>query len=213
MTAELHEVDRLMNTVEQGGYRAVIFDLDETLARVEIPWREWNRWLVEDFPDDDLKPLFRDAYDRERYVPGMVLNQQLARVDMAEFVAQATDYEVKYYQGYTPYERLAALVPQLGRAGLDLYLWTNNTRPTAQKILASMGIAGHFQGLVTRTEVEYTKPSPDGWRHIHDENDPRPLSDYLFVGDGENDRLVAESIGIKFFYIDYFRNGPGAKSK
>lgn len=209
MTAELHEVDRLMSAVEQGGYRAVIFDLDETLARVEIPWAEWNRWLVEDFPDDDLKPLFRDAFARERYVPGAVLNQQLARVDMAEFIAKATAYEAEHYKGYTPYERLAALMPDLRRAGLQLYLWTNNTRPTAERILEEMGIAEYFQGLVTRTEVEYTKPSPDGWRHIHD--DSRPLHEYLFVGDGDNDRLVAEAIKITFFYIGHFREGPGAR--
>lgn len=197
-----------MSVVEQGDYRALIFDLDETLARVEIPWAEWNRWLVEDFPDDDLKPLFRDAFARERYVPGTVLNQQLARIDMAEFTKRATEYEVEHYIGYTPNELLASLVPRLKRVGVQFYLWTNNTRPTAERILEEMGIAGHFEGLVTRTEVEYTKPSPDGWRHIHD--DMRPLSEYLFVGDGENDRLVAEAIGIDFFYIDHFRNGPGA---
>jgi phosphoglycolate phosphatase-like HAD superfamily hydrolase len=57
--------------------------------------------------------------------------------------------------------------------------------------------------------VEYTKPSPDGWRHIHD--GVRPLHEYLFVGDGENDRLVADAIGIDFFYIGHFRDGPGAR--
>lgn len=198
-----------MEAVKQGGYRAVIFDLDETLARVEVPWEEWNRWLVEDFPDDDLKPLFRETFARERYVPGTVLNQQLARVDMKEFIRRATEYEEAHYQGHTPNERLAALVPQLSNAGLRFYLWTNNTRPTAERILEEMGIAEHFQGLVTRTEVEYTKPSSDGWRHIHD--GLRPLSEYLFVGDGENDRLVAEAIGIDFFYIGHFREGPGAR--
>lgn len=209
MTARTHEVNRLIEAVSQGGYRAIIFDLDETLARVEIPWVEWNRWLVEDFPDDDLKPLFQDAFARERYVPGTVLNRQLEREDMAEFVGRATAYEVEHYRGYTPNEQLAALVSQLSRAGLQFYLWTNNTRPTAERILEEMGVAGHFQGLVTRTEVEYTKPSPDGWRHIHD--GLRPLSEYLFVGDGDNDRLVAEAIGIDFFYIGHFREGPGAR--
>lgn len=208
MATEQDELDRLVKTLQQGGYGTVIFDLDETLARVEVPWKEWNRWLVEDFPDDDLKPLFQEAFARERYVPGAVLNRQLARVNMGDFIAQATEYEIKHYEGYTPNQRLASLVPHLSGAGVQFYLWTNNTRPTAERILEEMGIAEHFQGLVTRTEVEYTKPSPDGWRHIHDGK--HPLSEYLFVGDGENDRLVAEAIGIDFFYIGHFREGPGA---
>lgn len=209
MATERHETDRLLETLDRGAYRDVIFDLDETLARVEIPWEEWNRWLVEDFPDDDLKPLFAEAYARERYVPGTVLNQQLARVDMQDFIARATAYEEAHYQGYTPNERLVALVPGLSNAGLRLHVWTNNTRPTTERILTDMGIAGHFDGVVTRTEVEYTKPSPDGWRYIHDGQ--QPLHEYLFVGDGQNDRLVAEAIGIDFFYIGHFREGPGAR--
>lgn len=210
MIAEIHEVDRLLDTIEQGDYEEAVFDLDETLARVRIPWGPWNHHLTEVFPDDDLKREFQDAYAAEGYVPGAVLNKQLARLDdMQSFIDEATAYEQQHYAGYIPNERLAAAIPRLGEAGVQFSLWTNNTRPIAERILTQMGIRDHFRELVTRTDVRYTKPSPEGWSQIHDGK--QELSKYLFVGDGENDRLVARAIGIDFFYIGHFHEGPGAR--
>lgn len=75
----------------------------------------------------------------------------------------------------------------------DLYLYTNNSLPLAQKILALLGIEELFRRLYT---IEFTwspKPDPEAFHKVLEDIGGPPES-FLFVGDRPHvDLKIAES--------------------
>jgi putative hydrolase of the HAD superfamily len=96
---------------------------------------------------------------------------------------------------------LYALLDSL-RARYDLYLYTNNSLPLSQKILALLGIEDLFNRLYT---IEFTwapKPDMDSLHQVL-ENIGGPPESFLFVGDRPRvDLRVAESLGIPTIYVN-----------
>ncbi|WP_051361278.1 HAD family hydrolase [Desulfuromonas sp. TF] len=83
----------------------------------------------------------------------------------------------------------------------DLYLYTNNSLPLAQKILALLGIEELFRRLYT---IEFTwspKPDPESFHHVLEDIGGPPES-FLFVGDRPQvDLKIAESLQIPTIFI------------
>ena len=90
---------------------------------------------------------------------------------------------------------LYALLDSL-RDRCDLYLYTNNSLPLTQKILALLGVEGLFRGLYT---IEYSwrpKPDVDTMERILEDIGGPPES-FLFVGDRQQvDLKLAQESGI-----------------
>jgi putative hydrolase of the HAD superfamily len=83
----------------------------------------------------------------------------------------------------------------------DLYLYTNNSLPLAQKILALLGIEELFRRLYT---IEFTwspKPDPEAFHQVLEDIGGPPES-FLFVGDRPHvDLKIAESCDIATIFI------------
>jgi putative hydrolase of the HAD superfamily len=83
----------------------------------------------------------------------------------------------------------------------DLYLYTNNSLPLAQKILALLGIEELFRRLYT---IEFTwspKPDPESFHQVLEDIGGPPES-FLFVGDRPQvDLKIAESLQIPTIFI------------
>jgi putative hydrolase of the HAD superfamily len=90
---------------------------------------------------------------------------------------------------------LYALLDSL-RDRCELYLYTNNSLPLTQKILALLGVEGLFRRLFT---IEYSwrpKPDVETLERILEEIGGTPES-FLFVGDRQKvDLMIAEQAGI-----------------
>jgi putative hydrolase of the HAD superfamily len=103
----------------------------------------------------------------------------------------------KYLQ-YDPI--LSALLDSL-RDHCDLFLYTNNNLPLAQKILALLGVGDLFQRLYT---IEFTwmpKPDPESLRRVLEDIGGPPES-FLFVGDRRQvDLGEAEALGIQTLLV------------
>lgn len=95
---------------------------------------------------------------------------------------------------------LYALLDSL-RSGYDLYLYTNNSLPLSQKILALLGIEDLFNRLYT---IEFTwspKPDPESFHQVLEDIGGPPES-FLFVGDRPQvDLKIAESLDIPTLVI------------
>ena len=52
-----NEVDSLLKTIHQKQYRNLIFDLDETLTRLDLPWDEWIEQVTASLPAGAAKKL------------------------------------------------------------------------------------------------------------------------------------------------------------
>jgi putative hydrolase of the HAD superfamily len=100
--------------------------------------------------------------------------------------------------GYDPI--LSALLDSL-RDHCDLYIYTNNNLPLAQKTLALLGVGELFHRLYT---IEFTwlpKPDPESLRRVLEDIGGPPES-FLFVGDRRQvDLSEAESLGIQTLLV------------
>ena len=86
------------------------------------------------------------------------------------------------------------------RLGFATALWTNNAGSVTRSALARLGLAEHFDVVVTRDEMRELKPHPDGWRVIADlvAGDGDGGRRTFMVGDSWVDGVAATAAGVPF---------------
>lgn len=93
------------------------------------------------------------------------------------------------------------------RLGFVTALWTNNAGAVTRSALDRLGLAEHFDVVVTRDEMRELKPDPDGWRVIAalaDGASGRAPHTFM-VGDSWVDGVAATAAGVPFIA---YRMGP-----
>jgi len=198
-----NEVDSLLKLVRRKHYRNLIFDLDETLTRLDLPWDEWIEQVTASLPTDRAKKL-EELLKIDGAPWGEVVNEQIIKdPDFYEqFIKICQDFESKYF-AHTPYGKLVKALPALKEEGCNLFLWTSNTRQTAERALTEMGTLQFFSQLLTREDVKLGKPHAEGWKlFTFASQDPASC---LMIGDSQNDALAAEAGGISYYKISFFK--------
>ncbi len=201
--SEQNEIDELLRLVRTKPYRKIVFDLDETLTVLNLPWQEWIDDVARLLPQKRTAE-FLDAVEGRGRPWGAIINEQIAE-DPAfykAFLTICTAFEQKYFS-HTPYRALAEALPGLKTEGRKFYVWTANTRATAERALNEMAIRDLFDGIVAREDVLYGKPDREAWAHILEPNDD--LDSVLLVGDSKNDEASAHAAGVAFFKITHFK--------
>ncbi len=90
---------------------------------------------------------------------------------------------------------LVALLDSL-REHCDLYIYTNNSLPLSQKILALLGVQTLFDRIYSIEFTEIPKPDPEAFRRVLEDIGGPPES-FLFVGDRARvDLKLPSSLGI-----------------
>jgi HAD superfamily hydrolase (TIGR01549 family) len=120
---------------------------------------------------------------------------------MIEFIKTYNETFESQLKDYDPNRTIIDFI----KNNLDhtMYLWSSNCERTVKSVLTKEGILDKFKVLITRTNVDFIKPNPEGFLYIYEEG--TDLNDYLFVGDNIADRRAANSIGIDFFEVNYFK--------
>lgn len=84
------------------------------------------------------------------------------------------------------------------------HIWTSNTKELIKPILKKYSILGKFDKIISRSEVTFLKPNPEGFiEHINKRE--KKNEKFLFIGNSQNDREAAKRAGIDFYLIDYFK--------
>jgi HAD superfamily hydrolase (TIGR01549 family) len=197
------EVDTLVNLIKDKRKTNLIFDFDETLTFLDLPWDEWINDVTNILPKE--KQLeFKRILEKEGSSWGIYINKVITEDnDFFDKLLQISlQFEAKHFK-HTPYQELINVLPELREMGCSLYLWTNNTRPTVDKALIELGVLDLFTKIVTKEDTKLNKPNKRGWELI--KKDSEPLVTYLFVGDSLNDKKAAELANIDYFKINYFK--------
>lgn len=180
--------------------RHLIFDLDMTLGKLLIDWTNFR----EEFFD------LVGRYDPEvvKQVPnqhrmGNIL-YSLAIKKNGEKLRQALlkhchEWESSRYQGIIPNKPLIELI-KANRGNLHFYLWSSNNRSTVDRALQDLGLSGVFEKTISKEEVTLLKPYPDGFGLIFN-SQTQERSDYLMVGDNEQDKEAAKAAGIDYYQV------------
>jgi HAD superfamily hydrolase (TIGR01509 family) len=197
------EVTDLLKLIDEKHYTKLIFDLDETVTRLDVPWEEWKRAVVAALPPDSGADL-----DRLLSVRGLawgeIVNDFIAKHPgfYEKFLAASDAFEAKHF-AHTPYAELVQALHGLKERGCTLFLWTSNMRQTAERALLELGVYELFERLVTREDVAQGKPDGEGWKYIK-QPDEAPDA-FLFIGDSSNDAKAAQAANVAYFKINYFK--------
>ena len=181
----------------------LIFDFDETLVKLVIPW-EWE--FSVGTIKDELSALDRKIY--EDFKNGKISFSELQNSYIIGFGAQARDliiknniqFESTHLRDILPNPELIEFVKD--DKNYKLLIWSSNTRPTVERALKQFNILDKFEKIVTREDVTLIKPYLEGFEKLYDPNLAK--DEYLFVGDSKFDKLAAKEAGIDFYYVDYF---------
>lgn len=187
--------------LQKGHKTHVIFDFDETLVKLILPWDHW-----EDSIQDILITLDKSIY--ENYKKEKISLSDLMNQYILKFGKQARDvvkrnavyFETRYLEGIIPNHALIDFITHAKQ--YHMFIWSSNTRPTVKKVLHEYGIWNAFEKVVTSLDVELLKPNTEGFGRIYHPTIPKKR--YVIIGDSESDKEAAKQLGVDFFLIDYF---------
>ncbi|MBP9816393.1 HAD-IA family hydrolase [Candidatus Woesebacteria bacterium] len=178
----------------------LIFDLDETILKLRLPWSVYTEPIKEKLLSIDLNILDK-LYKKQ--ISLSELQNEYVKKDrgMIDFFKT---YNQSFESQLPGYDANPAVINFIKNdTSHTLFIWSSNCAPTVKKVLTEESILGKFRTLVTRTDVDLIKPNPEGFSHIYKEG--TDLKDYLFIGDNIADKQASESVGIDFFEVNYFR--------
>ena len=176
--------------------RVCAFDLDHTLVRTPLDLAAMAA---------DMRAHLEGAgaclpAREERYRVGELL--QFCKREMplheAALWTLALDREQRAMDQATLEAGAIEAVAGARRLGFVTALWTNNAGAVTRSALARLGLAEHFDVVVTRDEMRDLKPDPDGWRVIAARVNGSETHQAFMVGDSWVDGLAATAAGVPF---------------
>lgn len=173
----------------------VIFDFDGTLVTLDLDgWPDFFEGIEALCRQHD--PAFNFS-GKDQFAMQNECTLRFGKPFRDELVAWNKEYERSHYKGFLRHEdRLKIL--QL--PNIRFHLWTGNDRSTVETILYELHISHTFTHIVTRSDVFYGKPHPEGFLdHIYDPAIKK--SSYVMLGDAPSDEQAAKAAGISFIRV------------
>lgn len=181
----------------------LIFDLDGTLSKLKIDWSHFRRgfWDIAESID---KPLCSTVPFESQMA--IVLGEKIIRKHGPKVKDILNKYVETYehgnYAGYILNPQLLSFVRENSHK-YEMSVWTSNMRSVIADFLTKENLASCFKHIITRDDVLYLKPDPEGFFLIKESGVPE--NRYLMVGDNPfTDGQAAKRAGIDFLLEDYF---------
>ena len=177
----------------------LIFDFDETIAKLEMDWSDWHGGMANIYRQFDQKQVEDYSSDEHRRYNNYAKKFGQKLVVLTKFFN--AEYEARMTRELSPYPELVEFIKDA--TGYQLSIYSSNSKSTVLKGLKALGIAEKFEQIVSRDEVTFIKPDPEGFALIYDLKVPK--SEYLMIGNSFTDQGMAEAAGIDFYLVEYFR--------
>jgi phosphoglycolate phosphatase-like HAD superfamily hydrolase len=165
-------------------HEVVVVDLDNTLCKLEVDWREVKAGLERlaeqagaDVEDEGIWPLMEAA-------------QQPGREPLlAEMEKLVTEAELA---GAAACPRNVALVEWLDREHRDkpVSVLSLNSKRAVERALAHNGLRERVMHITARDDVRRVKPDPEGMKLLAERHGVEPGA-ILFIGDKDGDEECA----------------------
>ncbi|MCX6730470.1 MAG: HAD hydrolase-like protein [Candidatus Roizmanbacteria bacterium] len=180
----------------------LIFDLDHTLARLEIDWSTYRREIF-----DTVATFDKQLSEEVPFVSfaGLELanraikkHGEFARRKINSFVEE---YELTHYHGYSPNNELLDFI-RSQRSLYTYYIWTSNMKKTFNEFVEKEKLSGIFSTIIDRDTAPLLKPEIDGFNLIR--KPQTKLDEFLMIGDNFTDEGAAKNAHIDFYKVNYF---------
>jgi len=181
----------------------LIFDFDATLFLMHIPWNEWGEDIR-----DELLALDIELWKRHQFKGGSGFQNKVVEAHgkrgLELMLRHSPRFEMKHKEKFTRNEQLLKEIEKF-KGTYHMFIWSSNSRQLVDSVLRQNDMSDWFDKIVSRNDVQFLKPSDEGFAHIHD---PRvPKGRYLLIGDSSHDRDAALDAGIDFYHTDFFNQG------
>lgn len=194
--------NRLGRYIEKNDKTDIIFDLDGTLFRLNIPWERWDFGIRETL-------IKIDSSIYETYSAGNISLSELENRYTSTFGAtlkkilidHRRTFEATYRGISTPNQDLLRFLNKSHNYRKN-YIWSSNTRSTIENVLEQYGISELFDTIVSGDDVNLLKPEPEGFFSLYTPD--RAKEKYLMIGDSPLDMRAAENAGIDFFVTEHW---------
>jgi phosphoglycolate phosphatase-like HAD superfamily hydrolase len=175
-----------------------IFDFDRTLAKMEIDWTDWHLGIAQIYSKYNPDHGYEKGKNPHQY--HNILVERYGDPLLAEARQFNRDYESKHLTGFTPNIELIKFIHD--NTYLTFYVYSSNARSTVVRGLTEVGILDRIKKVVTKDDVRFVKPNPEGFTLLDDFKGNEPQ--FLMIGDSGADRDAAKAAGIDFLECSNF---------
>jgi pyrophosphatase PpaX len=187
--------------------KCVIFDLDGVLVDTINVWLRIHREAVKKYVKNppSEKEVDRLVYTPtsefvDRMLPKGNKNREKTATEMHNFIQDSMENtgilkRIKEKEGAT------RLLLSLKQEKIRIGVVTNNEKGLAEKMLTHCTLIDFFDVIVTKDDVENTKPHPEPLLKALTQLGCMP-EDCLYVGDTEADAIAGKAAGIETALID-----------
>ncbi len=178
-------------------YTHYIFDLDQTIMTLNIDWTVWLQVVEDIFSERHIRFAFTSS--KAAFIQLNDLVRAEGEATRQEINHKIRDAEMNHLDGYTLVPQCISFLTSLPPSA-HRYIWTSNALDTANKALVDTDLMQYFEKIAARDNVPYTKPDPSGFDFLRDLTIPK--SQYVMIGDSENDEEASHNAGIDFIHVN-----------
>lgn len=165
--------------------KLIIFDLDGTIAQLDIDWKRLKKQLVEKF-GPDFEYIDRGIEKANRKIQKEVYK-------MIEF------YELENTANLIPNRKIVKIIQGLKNKRLAIF--STNMRKTVKVVLERIGLKDLFSLIIAKEDVLKHKPYPEGLLRILDLTKVNRKK-AIYIGDLNKDFEVGRRAGIETWSVE-----------
>lgn len=178
-------------------FRHLIFDLDGTLvdSKADLAAATNVMLLTLGLPPLSLAQVAGLVGNGVRVLVEKALGEANRHLVDQGFSVFMRHYSAHLLEETRPYEGLASLLADAYRQGVCLSILTNKPEFPSRAILAGLGLASFFTGIVGGDTLPTKKPNPQGIAYLHRQTGIQ-LHETLLIGDSRVDYETGAAAGI-----------------
>ncbi len=179
----------------------LIFDLDDTLVHSKIDFARLGQWIREQIIAYQIVKPGGEGLDAMSVSQMLHLAQEHDVVHGTNYAKglwkRVEDAEMEGVLRATVEENAQEILAELKNKDYLLSIFTNNSSLVAETVLEKFYLASYIDKVVTRDEVKYLKPNPEGLLLLK-ESFEKQVEKIFYIGDSWIDGLAANRAGIPF---------------
>lgn len=175
--------------------KILIFDFDETIARIVIDWSAWHKGVAAIIKQFDARHIYSPGREHLSINEAIRAHGKPLRGQLWQF---SETYEATFATGLEVNKPMVEFIKN--DQAYRKFLYTSNSKIVVRRYLAELEIETCFERVCFRDDVHFVKPDPDGFWHVLFDKSVG-LNEYLMIGDSSSDEGMAQAVGIDFFKI------------
>lgn len=187
--------------LKQNNKKHIVFDFDETLFTLHLPWVDYKKEMVKKLTQLDPSLYLKDENDL--LTPLMNIALQKYGQKAKQIINNYSEFfESEHLQNVSMNQEILGFI-RGNYMNYNFYIWSSNTSKTIHTILENNGLISFFKKVITQNEVSMLKPFPDGFNQIFDEKTQKKV-EFVLIGDSTFDKNAAKNAGIEFLHVKNF---------